>query len=90
MAWVTYKTGRREHLPRVRGDFHETDKGDWCISLSGFWLPGIFDTLETAKKAIYLPEKMRSELNRRICHFKKEDRAITMADINATKKAKVK
>lgn len=85
MAYVTYHTGRRDHLPRVRGNFYELEDGKWCASLYG-WLPGYYDTLETARKAPYLSRPILDGLNKHICHVDGENRAITMADIEAAKK----
>lgn len=84
MAWVTYKTGRRTHLPRVRGNFSEVRDGNWVVALYDIWLPGYYDTLETARRAAYLSDAVLSDLNARICHVDGEDRAIAMADIAQT------
>jgi len=85
MAYITYHTGRRSYLPRVRGNYYENEDGTWCASLYG-WLPGYYDTLETARKAPYLSRAVLDRLNARICHVDGQARAITMADIEAAKK----
>lgn len=47
----------------------------------GFWLPGVYADVKTAITAIGLPSITRSELNDQICHYQKENRAITMDDL---------
>jgi len=53
----------------------------FVVSHHGTWLPGYYDTAETATKAASLPDRVLTELNDRICHFQREDRALTMSDL---------
>lgn len=58
--------------------------GGFALSDEGGWLPGLYDTEDTAKKAHQLLSGKYvewSELSDRICYHSKENRFITMSDL---------
>ncbi len=64
-------------------------KGDTGYSIAfggGGWMPGTYDSIESAKlgaKACFIDEsKFVTELQQRVNHFDKENRELTCDDVN--------
>jgi hypothetical protein len=64
-------------------------KGDegFCIAMkSGGWLPGVYDSVESATKGAERcfddESKFVAEIQKPINHFDKENRMITLSDFN--------
>lgn len=56
--------------------------GTWQVSDGGGWIDGYFDSEATALAAVpYAGSAALADLSKRVCHFDKEDRAITAADL---------
>jgi hypothetical protein len=59
---------------------YESKPGRWVVSENDVWLPGVFDSPETARRAADFPREALHEL-RRIYHVDGENRPVTMADL---------
>ena len=68
---------------------HKLDDGTFVISSGGCWLPGIYADQETANYAFQFSDAQLSALNNHICHFERENRAITMDDLRAARPARI-
>lgn len=61
------------------------DNGVRVISSRGMWLPGSYDSDQSARYAFRFSDQVLQELQERICHKDGENRAITMDDLRAAK-----
>jgi hypothetical protein len=62
---------------------HKTDENRYVVSENGVWVPGIYDSAETAKKAPKLTDEEIVTHLGHIFHADKEDRAVTLDELNA-------
>jgi len=53
----------------------------WSLARDGVWLPGIYDSDETAREAVSLPDDVLQALSDRICSVQGEFRLITAKDL---------
>jgi hypothetical protein len=57
-------------------------EGQWVMSQDEVWLPGSYDTEQTARDAVELVDEQGfDEFQHRINHVSRENRAITAADL---------
>lgn len=64
---------------------HVLDDGTHVISSRGMWLPGNYDSDQSARYAFRFRNEVLQELQERICHKDGENRAITMDDLRAAR-----
>lgn len=66
------------------GIIYETDDGNFVISDEGGWLPGSYDTIETARYALEMDSDLLVDLRDRINQTRPpENRVITLDDLRS-------
>jgi hypothetical protein len=53
----------------------------WVAAVNGVWIPGGYDTGQTAMYACQFPDEVLQPINDKIYSVNGEDRPITMADL---------
>ena len=63
---------------------HISAPGKVSVRKNGFWLPGVYDSMETAKTAACdFTRHQLLQISEKVCGETGEDRSITMVDLEA-------